>query len=187
MELMECFNVVRPLLWRGRGRDLLAPVAYIDVDGTLTPTLGKKKAGIDMYFKGVWATHRLVISLANTGEVLYLVNRPGDAVSHQEAAPWIDRAMGLVAPHAGRVCVRGDTDFSLTANFDRWSDEVARPPGHRTGKTRYKRADVKAGIVRERGYVNRRLKFEDVAESTTGPPSAARPTGWWSCARTSAR
>jgi hypothetical protein len=23
-----------------------------------------------------------------------------------------------------RVCVRGDTDFSLTANFDRWAEQV---------------------------------------------------------------
>ena len=29
----------------------------------------------------------------------------------------------MVAPHVERVCVRGDTDFSLTANFDRWSEE----------------------------------------------------------------
>ena len=40
IELMECINAVRPRLWRGRGRELLGPVAYIDVDGTLAPTLG---------------------------------------------------------------------------------------------------------------------------------------------------
>ncbi len=140
VELMECFNAVRPRLWRGRGRDLLAPVAYIDVDGTLAPTLGKKKAGMDMSFKGVWGYHPLVISLANTGEVLYLVNRSGNAVSHRGAAPWIDRAIGLLAPHVGRVCVRGDTDFSLTVNFDRWSEEVdfifgfGRPAGDREAR-----------------------------------------------------
>ena len=122
IELQECINAVRPRLWRGRGRDLLGPVAFIDVDGTLAPTLGEKKDGIDMSYKGVWGYHPLIISLANTGEVLYLVNRPGNAVSHQGAAEWIDKAIGLVAPHAGRVCVRGDTDFSLTVNFDRWSE-----------------------------------------------------------------
>ena len=40
------------------------------------------------------------------------------------SAEWIDRAIDLVAPHAERVCVRGDTDFSLTVNFDRWSEEA---------------------------------------------------------------
>ena len=33
-----------------------------------------------------------------------------------------------------------------------------------TGKTRSKREDVKGRIVRERGYVNLRLNYEDVAE-----------------------
>lgn len=193
IELQECFNAVRPQLWTGRGRDLLAPVAYIDVDGTLAPTLGTKKAGMDMAYKGVWGYHPLVVSLANTGEVLYLVNRPGNAVSHWGAAGWIDRAIALVAPHAPRVCVRGDTDVSLTANFDRWSEEadfifgfdahpaivkraealeesawkrLERRPRYttRTGTTRNRREDVKARIVRERGYVNKRLNFEDVAE-----------------------
>ena len=193
IELMECINAVRPQLWRGRARDLLGPVAYIDVDGTLAPTLGTKKAGMDMAYKGVWGYHPLVLSLANTGEVLYLVNRPGNVPSHTGAAEWIDRAIALVGPHAERVCVRGDTDFSLTINFDRWSEEadfifgfdaqpaivkraealeeddwtrLERRPRHmyRTGRTRSKRADEKARIVRERGYVNKRLNHEDVAE-----------------------
>ena len=191
--LQEAFNAVRPRLWRGRGRDLLAPVAYVDVDGTLAPTLGDKKDGMDMSYKGVWGYHPLVISLANTGEVLYLVNRPGNVVSHEGAAEWIGKAIGLVAPHVERVCVRGDTDFSLTANFDRWSEyadfifgydsqpgmvrrakaleagdreRLERRPRYtsRTGKTRSRREDVKARIVRERGYVNKRLNYEDVAE-----------------------
>ena len=105
IELQEAFNAVRPRLWRGRGRDLLAPVAYVDVDGTLAPTLGDKKDGMDMSYKGVWGYHPLVISLANTGEVLYLVNRPGNVVSHEGAAEWIGKAIGLVAPHVERVCV----------------------------------------------------------------------------------
>ncbi len=77
----------------------------------------------DFTRRGVWGYDPVVVSLANTGEVPYLVNRPGNAVSHQGAAEWIDRAVPLVS-HVGRVCVRGDTDFSLTANFDRWSEEA---------------------------------------------------------------
>ena len=191
--LMDGINAVRPQLWRGRGRDLLAPVAYVDVDGTVAPTLGDKKVGMDRSYKGVWGYHPLVVSLANTGEVLYLVNRPGNVVSHSGAAEWIGRAVALVSPHVERVCVRGDTDFSLTANFDRWSEEADfifgydAQPGmkaraaalddeawerlerrprwlSRTGATRRRRENVRGRIVFERGYVNKRLNHEDVAE-----------------------
>ena len=119
--LMECVNAVRPQLWQGRGRDLLGPVAYLDVDGTMAPTTGEKKAGMDISHKGIWGYAPLIVSLANTQEVLYVVNRPGNVPSHTDAAGWIDKAIAHVTPHAPRVCVRGDTDFSLTAHFDRWA------------------------------------------------------------------
>ncbi len=193
IELMECINAVRPQLWRGRGRDLMGETTYIDVDGTLAPTLGEKKIGMDISYKGVWGYHPLIVSLANTGEVLYLVNRPGNVASHRGSAEWIDRSIDLVAPHARRVCVRGDTDFSLTAHFDRWSEKadfifgfdaqpaivaraealpeaawehLERRPRYttRTEKRRRRREKVKARVVRERGFVNYRLNFEDVAE-----------------------
>ena len=45
VELMECFNAVRPRLWRGRGRDLLAPVAYIDVGRDAGAHPGKEEGG----------------------------------------------------------------------------------------------------------------------------------------------
>ena len=132
--LQEAFNAVRPRLWRGRGRDLLAPVAYVDVDGTLAPTLGDKKDGMDMSYKGVWgAITRWSSRWPTRAEVLYLVNRPGNVVSHEGAAEWTGKAIGL-----------------------------GTRPGR--GKTRSRREDVKARIVRERGYVNKRLNYEDVAE-----------------------
>jgi hypothetical protein len=33
------------------------------------------------------------VSLANTKEVLYTINRPGNVPSHQDSVPWIDRAI----------------------------------------------------------------------------------------------
>ena len=121
IELMDRVNAVRPLLWRTRGRDLLDPVVYVDIDGTIVPTDGKRKAGIGLSYKGIWGYCPLLVTLANTKEVLYLVNRPGNAPSHQDAAGWIDKAIDLVSPYAPRVCLRGDTEFSLTAHFDRWA------------------------------------------------------------------
>ncbi len=104
--LMDCINAVRPKLWCKRAADLLSGVAYIDVDGTSAPTYGEKKGGMDISYKGVWGYAPLIVSLANTKEVLYVVNRPCNAPSHQGAAPWIDAAIDLVKPHAGRVCLR---------------------------------------------------------------------------------
>lgn len=202
--LMELINAVRPLLWAGRGRDLLGPITYIDVDGTIAGTTGEHKAGMDISYKGIWGYAPLIVSLANTKEVLYLVNRPGNAASHLEAATWIDRAIDLVEPHAERVCLRGDTDFSLTAHFDRWAERVdfvfgmdnnqalraraealdescwsrlERPPAYEPGtdQTRRREPNHKARIVTERGYLNLELNHEDVAEFDYQPGKCRRP------------
>jgi hypothetical protein len=100
-----------------------------------------------------------------------------------------------VAPYAKRMCVRGDTDFALTANFDRWAQRVdfvlstdniaalriraealdeevwkplARPAPYKnkTGKTRARRHNRKQQVITEREFLNLRLNHEDVAEFT---------------------
>lgn len=53
LKLMEAFYAVRPRLWRRRGRVLLGPVAYLDVDGTVAPAQGERKAGLEMSYKKV--------------------------------------------------------------------------------------------------------------------------------------
>ena len=92
----------------------------------MVETYGEKKAGIGMNYKGQWGYHPLLITLANTGEVLYLVNRPGNRPSHENAALYLDRSISLCR-RAGfrRVLLRGDTDFSQTTHLDHWhSDNV---------------------------------------------------------------
>ena len=204
IELMECINAVRPALWRGRGKELLGPVTYIDADGTMAPTWGEQKEGMQICYKGIWGYAPLILSVANTKEVLYVVNRSGNAPSHLGAAQWIDRSIALVAPHVGRVCLRGDTDFSLTANFDRWSEQadflfgmdahptlVALAQGvpesqwkslqrkekytTLTSQTRERyQSNEKQRIVVEREYLNLRLNHEEVAEFDYRPGKCSR-------------
>ena len=119
LQLQECFNRARLAVWKVQPKGFLAE-AFIDVDGTIAGTLGECKEGIGLSYKGIWGYAPLIVSLANTKEVLYLQNRPGNSVSHSGSVEWIDRAVELVGEVAGRVTIRGDTDFTHTAQLDRW-------------------------------------------------------------------
>src|SRR5204862_5886376 len=61
-KLLEAINAVRPKLWTARGKDLLGPVAYLDADGTIAPTGGPRKQGMDMAFQGIWGCVQLSVS-----------------------------------------------------------------------------------------------------------------------------
>lgn len=196
--LMESISAVRPKLWRKRAASLLAGVAYIDVEGTTAPTYEEKKGGMDISYKGVWGYAPLIVSLANTKEVLYVVNRPGNASSHQGAAPWIDAAIALVKPYAGRVCLRGDTDFSLTGHFDGWAQDVdfifgmdcnnaLRTRAEALDEAKWQRLrrpvapqkikrrdNEKQRIVKARGYLKLSRNFEDLASFDYQPGKCYR-------------
>src|SRR5206468_6514570 len=76
---------------------------------------------MDIAYNGTWGFHPLVLTLANTGEVLSLVNRSGNRPSHEGAAAHVDRALAVCfAGGFRRVLLRGDTDFSQTEHLDRW-------------------------------------------------------------------
>jgi hypothetical protein len=124
LQLQECLNRSRLAVWKVQPKGFLAE-AFIDVDGTIAGTLGECKAGIGLSYKGIWGYAPLIVSLANTKEVLYLQNRPGNSASHSGSVEWIDRAVNLVGEVAGSVTIRGDTDFTHTAQLDRW-DEAGR-------------------------------------------------------------
>ena len=64
-----------------------------------------------------------MVTLANTGEVLSLLNRSGNRPSQEGAAAEADRAIALCV-QAGfrRIRLRGDTAFSQTEHLDRWPE-----------------------------------------------------------------
>lgn len=122
--LMSAINETRVQVWRQQGAELTAQTAVIDADGTMVPTYGQCKEGMDISYKGEWGYHPLLVSLSNTAEPLFIVNRSGNRPSHEGVAPRFDAAIDLCR-RAGftDVLLRGDTDFSLTGELDRWDDD----------------------------------------------------------------
>jgi hypothetical protein len=201
--LMEGVNAIRVKMWKKRLSREERREAILDVDGTLAPTSGECKEGMGLSYNGVWSYHPLRVSLANTLEPLYLWNRPGNRPSHDGAAEWMDRAARWARQAFQEVAFRGDTDFSLTANFDRWTKdsirfafgldamkhlvEIAeslentawkpldRPVKRpRQGPQRKRKERVKEQIVVENEYKNLRLQSEEVAEVEYQPLKCQR-------------
>jgi len=190
--LQECLNRARLKVWKVQPEGFLKE-AFIDVDGTIAGTLGECKQGIGLSYKGIWGYAPLLVTLANTKEVLYLVNRPGNSASHSGSVEWIDRAVELVMKVAGTVTIRGDTDFTNTAHLDGWeqqglkfilgidaheklvkiADELVPNAWKRLERLpkyeiltepRPKAFRYKEQIVIERAFENKVLVAEDVAE-----------------------
>ena len=201
-ELQDVLNETRARVWQAQ------PAAFrrravIDADGTVAGTTGEKKFDMDFNFhKKTWGYHPLLVSLANTREPLYLINRPGNVPSHTGAAEVFDKAIALVSPVFEEVLLRGDTDFSLTVNFDRWSEQGtkfvfgydAHPnlvhlanglpssdwrPLDRSRKKaeepRGRRPNVKEERVVEKGWKNLVLLGEELAEFEYQPRKCSRP------------
>jgi Transposase DDE domain group 1 len=202
--LQAAINETRVRVWR------LQPVeffeeAVIDADGTVAETTGQCKEGMDVAYTGVWGYHPLVVSLANTQEPLFLVNRSGNRPSAEGAAERFDQAQALCRTAGFRhITFRGDTDFSQTGHLDRWDGEgvrfvfgydaranlireadalpprawtrlVRRPAYEVETEPRQRPANVKAGIIVEREFKNLRLTAEAVAEFAYQPVACAQP------------
>jgi DDE family transposase len=196
--LQDVFNKVRQRVWKQQP-DSFFELATIDMDGSLVETTGQCKQGMDIAYDGTWGYHPLVLSLAETGEVLWLVNRSGNRPSHEGAAAAVDRVAAFCRQAGFRnVLLRGDTDFSQCEHLDRWTDAdywflfgfdatpnlkalaeelpatawrpLPRLPAY-TVKTqpRQRPDNVKEAIVVQREFDNQRLRSEDVAHFVYRP------------------
>ncbi len=196
--LMTAANETRLRVWRQQPESFFDE-ATIEADGTMAPTHGECKEGMDISYKGQWGYHPLIVTLAETGEVLYLNNRSGNRPSHEGAAARFDQAL-VLCRRAGfrRIKFRGDTDFSQCEHLDRWDAagvhfvfgfdsklnlvtltealaEQAWKPLERRAKyevltePRERPENVKEAVVVEREFRNIRLISEDVAEFEYSP------------------
>jgi hypothetical protein len=204
LSLMEAINETRLNAWK-RQEPGFFQQAILDADGTIAPTTGECKAGMNISYDGQWGYHPLLISLANTKEPLYLVNRSGNRPSHERADEYLDKAITLCR-RAGfkSILMRGDTDFMQTWKLDEWdaagdirfifgadarNPMIARAellaekdwkrlerPAKYTVQTqeRTKPKNVKERIVREKGFKNFLLQWEDLAEFEHRPDKCAK-------------
>jgi DDE family transposase len=200
--LQTIFNHSRQRVWQQQP-DSFFDLATIDMDGTLVETSGQCKQGMNIAYNGTWGYHPLILSLANTGEVLWLENRSGNRPSHEGAAAAVDRVIAVCRKGGFRkVLLRGDTDFSQSEHLERWTaagiyflfgfdatpnlkataddlpatawQPLPRPPAYiPQTPTRLRPENVKEAIVLEREFENRRLCSEEVAEFSYRP-SACR-------------
>ena len=125
-QLMGIFNETRLRAWKEQPEGFFDE-AFIDADGTLAPSDAWCKEGVDIAYDGTWGYHPLVVSLANTSEPLFLVNRSGNRPSHERADVYLDRAAALCR-RAGfrKITFRGDTKFTQTRHLDRWDGDGVR-------------------------------------------------------------
>jgi hypothetical protein len=196
--LQDAINEVRLSIWSQQGKSFFDE-AVIDLDGVVAPTNGACKQGMDISYKGEWGYHPLLVTFANTGEILYVKNRSGNRPSYEDAHIYINECIKFLRAAGFKVIrFRGDTDFSQTAYLDGWDaqgvlfvfgidampnlvdiaeslentawERLERPPKYEVKtKPRGKRENVKEKIVEAREYRNMILEHEDVAEIAYRP------------------
>ncbi|MGH9189448.1 MAG: IS1380 family transposase [Acidimicrobiales bacterium] len=204
MALADAINRCRLGVWARQPDSFFSQTARLDADATIVGTDGECKEGMDIAYNGTWGYSALMVSLANTAESLYLGLHGANRPSHEGVVPLYDRAVALCR-EAGftDILLRGDTDFSLTSEFDRWDDHgvrfvfgydaranlierandapddlyhdlALRAEAQIATRPRARPRNHKDDVVRQRGYKVLRQKHEDVVEFSYRPGKCHR-------------
>lgn len=202
--LQDAINASRLRVWRRQPASFFEQ-AIVDADGTIAETTGECKEGMDLSYKGEWGYQHLVVSLANTQEVLFQDLRSGNRPSNEGATDRLDQSIALLRQAGFRsILMRGDTAFSQTTALDRWDAECVefvfgiqasrnlrettdslpksawaefeRKPKHVVRTTaRSRPRNVKNDIVMDREYYNQHLAGEQIAEFDYQPSRCEVP------------
>ena len=120
-KLMDIFNEANTKIWETTLSETERQNGIIDVDGTIQQTYGECKEGMDMSYKGLWGFQILACTEATTGMHLQVANRSGNKAASHNAVKYIDKSIEVVKKTFKNVYLRGDSEFSLTSEFDRWT------------------------------------------------------------------
>ena len=108
LALMNAINESRLRVW-AQQPDAFRDEAILDADGTIVETDAECKQGVDIGYDGRWGYHPLLISLANTAEPLFLLNRSGNRPSQERAGEYLDKAVALCLGPASARSSCGET------------------------------------------------------------------------------
>jgi hypothetical protein len=187
IQLMNILNSLNKTIWNATVKKKSTD-AILDIDDTIQMVYGEKKEGIALSYNGKWGFAPLVITEVNTGTHLYLVNRSGNKTFDSKVSDWIDKSIETVKDNFKNIYIRGDSEFCLTEDFDKWNKignfftfsykclntlvyKALLLPGNKwrrlwrekkhedNGKPNYKQT-----FIQEKGYRDIRLIKEYVAE-----------------------
>ena len=201
ISLMDVKNTIRKKIWEKQPMNFKKE-AIINIDGTISETFGNCKKGMDISYNGKWGYAPLIVSLGKTREPLYIINRTGNSPSHLGSALWLDKALDLTEGTFKKIFVRGDTDFSLSDNFDKWDRRCTfifgmdarenlkklagsipesdwqlfeKQPRNIKTRARKRPENVKAQVVKKRQFKNLETACEHISEFEYKPGKCKKP------------
>lgn len=201
-KFMDIVNETRLNVWKRQPLSFIEETARIDVDSTIVTTHGECKQGMDLAYNGEWGYHPIVVTLANTKEPLFIVNRSGNRPSGEGALEYIKRSITLCR-RAGfqDILIRGDTRIASGKDLDELDNEGVRfvfgydarknmigeandiyqneyqalvRKAEEVLNARTKQPRVKEEIIRNREYLNLKVEEEDIAEFDYQPGTTNR-------------